>query len=172
MPTRPGGAFEQLFVRHRRALIRFLSRKLGSVDDAQEIAQDAFLRLLRLENPDEIDNTRAFLFQVAANMAVDRLRRRGVQARVLEEGGDQAGEALEMQGPFTPEQEVAAREHLRLLFQSIEAMPTRCRQALLLHRLRGLSYAEIAREMGVSVSSVEKYILEALKHLRNALELK
>ena len=51
----------------------------------------------------------------------------------------------------------------------MDALPERCRQAFLLHRVSGLSYNDIARELGVSVSSVEKYILQALKHCRREL---
>ncbi|MBK6286040.1 MAG: RNA polymerase sigma factor [Gammaproteobacteria bacterium] len=169
MAKRPGEVLEQLITRHGSALVRFLSRKLGSVDDAEEIAQDAFLRLHRLENTDNIDNARAFLFQVASNMAIDQLRRRRLHARYVADESGRLNDETEPQTAATPEALVTAREQVRLVFQAIEQMPLRPRQALMLHRVKGLSYAEIAREMGVSVSSVEKYILEALKHCRSTM---
>lgn len=169
MAKPPGELLEQLISSQRNALVRFLSRKLGSVEDAQEIAQEAFMRIHRLENPGELDNARAFLFQVASNMAIDQLRRRSLHHRYVEEEGGRLQDESVQQGPATPEELVTAREQVRLVFTAIEQMPSKPRQALMLHRVKGLSYGEIAREMGVSVSSVEKYILEALKHCRSTL---
>ena len=57
------------------------------------------------------------------------------------------------------------------IYRAMERLPERCSQAFLLHRTSGLSYSEIAQELGVSVSSVEKYILQALKHCRAALAM-
>ena len=169
MAKPPGELLETLVTSQRSALVRFLSRKLGSVDDAHEIAQDAFMRLHRLEHADDLDNARAYLFQVASNMATDQLRRRKLHARYLADEGARLQDETEHQDPGTPEDLVAARQQLGLVYRAIESLPLRCRQALMLHRVRGLSYAEIAREMGVSVSSVEKYILEALKLCREHL---
>ena len=164
-----GELLETLVTSQRNALVRFLSRKLGSIDDAHEIAQDAFMRLHRLEHADDLDNARAYLFQVASNMAIDQLRRRRLHARYLEDEGARLHDDTGHQDHGTPEALVAARQQLGLVYRANESLPLRCRQALMLHRVRGLSYAEIAREMGVSVSSVEKYILEALKHCREHL---
>jgi RNA polymerase sigma-70 factor (ECF subfamily) len=169
MVRQPGELLETLISSQRNALVRFLSRKLGSIDDAQEIAQDAFLRLHRLEHADDLDNARAYLFQVASNMAIDQLRRRKLHARYLEDEGARQLEETGPRDPGTPEELVAARQQLGLIYRAIEDLPLRCRQALMLHRVRGLSYTEIACEMGVSVSSVEKYILEALRHCRQHL---
>ncbi len=169
MTKRAGEVLETLISSQGNALVRFLSRKLGSIDDAQEIAQDAFMRLHRLEHADDLDNARAYLFQVASNMAIDQLRRRKLHARYLEDEALRLGDESEHQDPGTPEELVAARQQLGLVYRAIEELPVRCRQALMLHRVRGLSYSDIAREMGVSVSSVEKYILEALRHCREHL---
>jgi RNA polymerase sigma-70 factor (ECF subfamily) len=62
-----------------------------------------------------------------------------------------------------------ARETLTVIYQSLEGLPQNPRQAFILNRAKGLTYGEIAKQIGVSVSSVEKYILEALKHLRSVL---
>ncbi len=170
MIDRPGELLEQLIGNHRDALVRFLARKLGSVEDAQDIAQEAFMRLHHLDDlASELNNARAFLFQVASNLAIDQLRRRRLHARYLEEEGARLGDATAQQDPGGPEQLATASEQLRLVYRAIDSLPARCREALMLHRLRGLSYGEIAREMGVSVSSVEKYILDALRHCRDQL---
>ena len=161
-----------LVEKHRQGLERFLTRKLEDPDEAADVAQEALLRLQRLQRPQELDNPRAFLFQVASNLAVDQLRRRALQQRYLNREKDRALEG-DPQEPnvtaATPEQILDARQKLQHIYRAIEALPGNQRQAFLMHRNNNMSYAEIARELRVSVSSVEKYILQALKHCRAAL---
>jgi RNA polymerase sigma-70 factor (ECF subfamily) len=154
-----------LITEHGPALERFLARKLHSPQDAAEIAQETFLRLYRLDHLDKIDDTRAFLFRVASNMAIDQLRRKVLRDKYRSYEENEMGE----QHSASPEQIVEAEEQLRVIYQAVESLPLKCKQAFLLHRLSGLSYSEIADEMAVSVSSVEKYILQALKHCRKKM---
>ncbi|MEM0953466.1 MAG: sigma-70 family RNA polymerase sigma factor [Pseudomonadota bacterium] len=162
----------ELAQRYGPSLERFLARKLDNPADAAEIAQETFLRLHRLDHPDELDNARAFLFQVASNLAVDQLRRRQLHYRFLRtesrEPGDD-GSLEQLSDVASPEQILSGREKLDRIYQAIDRLPEKCRQAFLMHRSKGLSYSDIARELGVSVSSVEKYVLEALKACRAEL---
>jgi RNA polymerase sigma-70 factor (ECF subfamily) len=68
------------------------------------------------------------------------------------------------------EDTVAAQQTLDTVEQALFDLPSKCRQAFVLHRQSGLSYPEIAQELGVSTSMVEKYIIQALKHFRNKLQ--
>jgi RNA polymerase sigma factor (sigma-70 family) len=162
----------QLVKLHGPALERFLTRKLDNPADAAEVAQDAYLRIYRLQHPEQLDNARAFLFQVAANLAVDQLRRRSLHFRFLkgerqELGGEESADYPA--SAASPEKILRARQKLQRIYRAVETLPVKCRQAFLLHRNSGMSYSEIAHEMGVSVSSVEKYILQALKKCRAEL---
>jgi RNA polymerase sigma-70 factor (ECF subfamily) len=154
------------------ALQRYLAHKLDSPEDAAEVAQEAFMRLHRLEQPQDLQNPRAFLFQVATNLAVDQLRRRKLHYRFLqvEEGQVSGGHGMDLNASgVPPEQIIGAREKLATIYQAVDELPMKVKQAFLLHRRSGLSYNDIAAEMQVSVSSVEKYILQALKHCRRKL---
>ena len=152
------------------ALERYLARKLENAADAAEVAQEAFLRIYRLEHPEQLDNARAFLFQVASNLAIDQLRRRQLHFRFLKiESRADEDDATDIQGVASPEQIIAAREKLARIYAVVDKLHDKCRQAFLLHRSSGLSYSEIAQELGVFVSSVEKYILQALKACRTEL---
>ena len=162
----------ELVAQYAGPLEKYLARKLDSPDDAAELAQEAFLRLHRLEQPENLDNARAFLFQVATNLAVDQLRRRQLHYRFLnmEKALSHEGEPVDSNAAgASPEQIVGARERLAAIYQAVEELPFKVRQAFLLHRRSGLSYQAIAQQLGVSVSSVEKYILQALKHCRERL---
>ena len=158
----------QLAERYGPALERYLTRKLDNPADAAEVAQETFIRLYRLEHPDQLDNARAFLFQVASNLAVDQLRRRSLHFRFLKAESVEVGEEGS-RDTASPEQIVSSREKLERIYQAVDRLPEKCRQAFLLHRTSGLSYSDIALELGVSVSSVEKYILQALKECRQEL---
>ncbi len=161
-----------LVEQHGPALERFLTRKLDNQADAAEVAQEAYLRIYRLEHPEQLDNSRAFLFQVASNLAIDQLRRRSLHFRFLRAETRELGipEGSELGAEVaSPEKILSAREKLARIYRVVDGLPGKTRQAFILHRTTGLSYSDIAREMGVSVSSVEKYILEALKQCRNEL---
>lgn len=157
---------------HGSALERYLARKLDSPEDAAEVAQEAFLRLHRMEAPENLDNARAFLFQVATNLAVDQLRRRRLHLQFVHREHDQAAASdppdINASG-VSPEHILGARQKLGIIFDAVEELPLNVRQAFLLHRRSGLPYSAIAEEMQVSVSSVEKYILQALQHCRKRL---
>lgn len=157
---------------HRIALEKYLARKLDSPEDAAEVAQEAFMRLHRLEAPQELDNARAFLFQVATNLAVDQLRRRKLHFRFVRTQKSQApeGEPADVNAfAASPDQIIGARQKLSAMYNAVDEMPLKVRQAFLLHRRSGMSYNDIAEEMQVSVSSVEKYIFQALRHCRSRL---
>src|SRR5688572_9095926 len=73
---------ERLFRTHNAALLRFIAAKVGSEQEAMEIAQEAYVQLLRLDHPEAISYLQAFLFKTAANLAVDRLRQRSRRSHI------------------------------------------------------------------------------------------
>jgi RNA polymerase sigma factor (sigma-70 family) len=172
VPTEKDQFLADLVTRHGASLEKYLARKMDNPEDAAEVAQEAFLRLHRMAQPETLDNARAFLYQVASNLAIDQLRRRTLHFRFLktEQQHSDEGDVFDNNASAaSPEQILAAREKLAVIYQAVDELPFKIRQAFLLHRHRGMSYQDIASEMEVSVSSVEKYILEALKQCRKKL---
>lgn len=159
---------ERLIKQHGPTLVNFLSKRLKSREDAEDIAQNTFLRLYTMDNPDGVDNPRAFLFQVAANMSIDQLRRQSRMNNYLDREHCKAS-SESPQSSDSPEQLLEAQQKSADIYQVIESMPANVRQAFLLSRTRNMPYGEIAKLMNVSVSSVEKYMLQALKQCRKAL---
>ena len=162
---------ERLVKEFEPTLVNFLSKRLKNRQDAEDIAQSTFLRLYTMDNPDKVDNPRAFLFSVAANMSVDQLRRQTRMNSYLDIEHSRASDEHSSAniGSNSPEQLLEAQQLASEIYRVIESMPPRVRQAFLLNRTKGLPYGEIAKLMDVSVSSVEKYMLEALKQCRRAL---
>lgn len=164
---------EKLFAEHGQALVRFVSRMVRNTEDAEDIAQHAYLRLQKLSDEKELENPRAYLYQIANNLAVDQLRRGKLHMEYVSQQMPAEGETTsdDHADHQSPERVLAARQQLQSIYEAMDSLPLKCRQAFLLHRTRGLSYNDIAREMNISVSSVEKYILQALKACRRRVDL-
>jgi RNA polymerase sigma-70 factor (ECF subfamily) len=154
----------ELFQEHSAPLLKYLTSRFRDREDAAEIAQEAWLRMHRLEHPEQLSNPKAYLFQMASNLAVDRARRHALELRVCREELLAADEGLP-----SAERAAEAEQSIDLIRAALEDLPADCRQAFVLHRGRDLSYPEIARQIGVSTSMVEKHIARALKHLRDKL---
>ena len=160
-----GEVIAQLFRDHNRSLIRFLMNRLRSREEAADVAQEAYARMLQLDAPGTICNLRAFLFKTAANIAIDRLRFRKAEVRRVE--GSLLG------GPATSpptEQHIADEEELRLTIAYIEELPSQYREVLLMSRFEPLSTKKIAATMGISERTVQHYIVESLIYIRARLE--
>lgn len=158
----------RLFVEHGGPLLHYLGRRTLSDDEAADIAQDAWLKMSRLEHPERLRNARAFLYQTASNLVIDRARHAAVERRFAE--AQKAADPAAARTP-SPERTASADEDLDRVRTAIDELPVRCRQAFIMHRGRDMSYPEIANELHVSTSMVEKYIIQALKHLRRRLEM-
>jgi RNA polymerase sigma-70 factor (ECF subfamily) len=157
---------ERLFREHNEALVRFLRGRLGSRNEALEVAQEAYVRLLSLDQPGAVSYLRAFLFKTAANLAIDRRRRHRSYDRVT--GGQLFAEFAEER---TPERQVAGQQTLRHLESLIESMPAKCRAAFVMSQIHGLDAATIAAHLGVTDSMVRKYVVRALLRCREQMDL-
>lgn len=155
---------ESLFREHNDTLLRFLRARLHSEADAREAAQEAYVRLLQLDDPGQLSFLRAYLFRIAANVATDLLRRRAVQSRVQDEAL-----FFETDAPATQERALQAREQLAAVEIALAELPARCREAFLLSRREGWASGRIATHLGVSDRMVRLYLVRALEHLEAAL---
>ena len=157
-------AVEQLFVEHNAALLRFIAAKVGSEQEAKEIAQEAYVHLLNLDHPEAISYLRAFLFKTAANLAVDRLRQRGRRSHVM------SVEAVDLAVfELTPERQICGEQALSLMRSAVSELPPKCRQAFLLRHSTGLSVDEIAERMELGACMVRRYLARSLEHVRQRL---
>lgn len=137
----------------------------GRNADSDDIAQDACIRALQIERPAEVRDPVRYVMRVARNLFIDRQRSRKREAAIFEalpEGDIPNGES------FDPERIVSGRQQLEIVLAAMAKLPPRCREAFTLHRFHGMSYAAIARRMGVSSSMVEKHIAKAMLHLTRA----
>jgi len=143
----------RLFAEHNRALHSFLMARLGNEQEAREVAQEAYVRLLQLQRPGAVDFLRAYLFKTAMNIAIDRARQRQARARMdLREGEPNLIDVL------SPERRLMAAEELALLEQALYELPPKYRRAFILHRFDDWSTEQIAADLGVNKRMVRNYL--------------
>lgn len=163
---------EEAIRRDEKLLIRWLTKKLGDSDAARDVAQSVFMRVWAFAETSTVENPRALIFKAAGNLALNEIKRRNrfYQRHVTpsESAEKDALHNVASTAP-SPETHASLREDVALILNAIHALPERPRQAFMMNRFDGLSYKEIAKTMGVSESSIEKYMIEALKQLRNVL---
>lgn len=152
-----------LFKAYHVPLVRFLTRRLGDRDWAEELAQETFVRALK---QDEIASERSWLFAVASNLVRDEARREARERKRHELMRTQA----EAESAVEPEPTSMERAEDRALArQAIEMLAERDRDALLM-REEGLGYEEIAEALGLSVASVGTTLSRARRRLMEAYE--
>jgi RNA polymerase sigma-70 factor (ECF subfamily) len=150
-------AVKQLFDDHNRALISFLHARLHNEDEARDVAQEAYVRLLELDNLDAIGFVRAYLFRIAANLAIDRLRHRGSRETAM------PGEFFEtLSDERSPERIAIAAEQLALVRTVVLELPDNCRRAFVWHVFGGQSTVDIGARLSLSDRMIRIYIAEAL----------
>jgi RNA polymerase sigma-70 factor (ECF subfamily) len=157
----------RLFRDHNQALVSFLALRLRSVHEAREVAQEAYVRLLELERRNASSFVRAYLFRIASNLAIDRVRRRITEMRFTQSA---LFDELFADPNDEPERSVLAREDLRRLSGFLDELPEPVRQAFVMFRLDDMSQEGIAARLGVTDRMVRKYITRALVHIRLRLD--
>lgn len=155
----------ELFQAHNAALIGFLQNKLDSLAEAQDVAQEAYVRLLRLENPEQVSFLRAYLFHIAANLAVDRLR--GRKVRVQAPVQDLFEQWLETP---SPDRMALSGEHLRAVQAALRELPPKCSQAFVLHVVEDRDFEDIAARMQLSARMVRYHVARAIAHCRARID--
>lgn len=159
-------AVSDLFREHNRTLVRFLDAKLQNEQEAREMAQEAYVRLLELGRTGAVGFLRAYLFRIAFNLAMDRIRSRKSRSR-LDAAKLQPIEDMFEQSVV--EQHVLAADELRMFRTSLDELSETHRQALVMNRVDGLSTAEIGRRLGKSERMVRRYVVHALVYCRHRI---
>jgi RNA polymerase sigma factor (sigma-70 family) len=159
--------FERLFSEQRGALQAFFRRRPSCRLDATDLAQEVYLRMLRIADKDAILDLEAYLFGVASNVAKEHASlewRHGTTVDIDDAAvQEQIAELPGLDGQIDTEQRVARlREVLRQL-------PPKCRATVVLQYRYGLSYAEIAERLEISTHMVKKYVGQALGHCRRRM---
>ncbi|MGH9636704.1 MAG: RNA polymerase sigma factor [Candidatus Angelobacter sp.] len=157
---------QELFETNNSALMRFLTGKLKSVQEAKEVAQEAYVRVLQLDTANGMSHMQSFLFKTAGNLAANRVKSARRRERI---------DTIEFFGETdvapSPEDEVAAEQVMEQLIASIQELPAKCRFAFVMHRFHGHELEDVAQLMKISERMVRIYIERAATFCHEQLVL-
>lgn len=150
----------RLFQDHNRALVSFLRAKLHNDAEAREVAQEAYVKLLQLESPGVVRFLQAYLFKIATNIAIDRIRHHMVADRVAEEDAHFFDEADES---ASPERIHFARVELDRIWEAMGELSEKCKKAFAMHVLQERPQNEVAAELELSPRMVRYYVARGME---------
>ena len=150
----------------RPALARYFRARVRDSSEVDDLVQEVFARIIMRKGMQPVEHLGGYVFQTAASVFADRARRRGARradAHVQfdpERHGDQ---------DLDPHRLLSGKEDLRAVVAALLALPVRTRTIFVLHRLEGQKYRDVAAQLGISVSAVEKHMVRAIQHLSATL---
>lgn len=160
----PGDAMIRIFLDQRGPLRAMLMARLGNEEEVHDLMQETYLRVAGLAERGDVDNPRAYLYRIASNLAIDRLRDTRRRRRLFT-ADEEAARRVASPRP-SPEEDAEHRARLQRMQAILQELPENCRHAFLLSRRDGMNYKEIANVMGVSANMVKKHLVRALAALR------
>jgi|tagenome__1003787_1003787.scaffolds.fasta_scaffold20200486_1 RNA polymerase sigma factor (sigma-70 family) len=145
-----------------QALARYFGRRLRNPSDVDDLVQEVFARVVARDSTAPIEHLGRYVYQTAASVLTDYARRRSARrsdAHVTFEP--------ELHGDveFDPERILSGREEMRAATAALLSLPERTRTIFVLRRLDGVRAADVAAQLGISVSAVEKHMVRAVRHL-------
>ncbi|WP_053152404.1 sigma-70 family RNA polymerase sigma factor [Pseudomonas sp. Pf153] len=152
----PAPTVEVLYTAHHNWLNGWLRRRLGCPDSAADLAQDTFIRVLTTRDPQPILEPRAFLTTIAKRVLFNHYRRQDLERAYLE-----ALAQLPEQVAPSEEDRAIILQTLLELDQLLDGLPRAVKRAFLLAQVDGLTYNEIARELGISLATVKRHLNKA-----------
>lgn len=155
-----------LYDAHAKELETFARRRVGG-DEARDVVHDAYLRLMDYAGEAAIENPRAYLYRVTANVANDHGAKALRRSEWTEPDADP--DLAECPNP-NPERRMEIRHTLDRCLKALDELPEICRHAFLLHRIDGMTQGDIAAALGIPKRTVERHIAKALDHCLKRLQ--
>jgi RNA polymerase sigma factor (sigma-70 family) len=150
-------AMHKVFMAAREGIIRMVSR-IVPPKEIEDIVQETYVKICQMESCENIQQPKSFLYRTARNLAIDHLKRSetrladGVEDELCYSNGSQSTEVDEL---F---EQAASNEEFGHFCEAVRLLPVQCRKVFVLKKVYGYSQAEIARELNISASTVEKHI--------------
>jgi RNA polymerase sigma factor (sigma-70 family) len=148
-------AVSQAFLSNQEAIKRFVSRFVFRQQDIEDVTQEAFLKAYNAELEKEIEHPKAYLFQIARNVALEGLRKKSSQIADQIVGFDEnsiTGYEANVEAALESE------EYLGAFCEAAALLSPKCRRVFLMRKVYGFSYQEISERLGISVSTAEKHM--------------
>jgi RNA polymerase sigma factor (sigma-70 family) len=156
-----------LFERYKKVLAKAVAR-IVKPGDIEDVVQETYLRIFRAAKRETIRHPRSFMLTAARNLALNHISRADALNHLATtpcDTGEEGSETpVEFQAPNaqSPETVAQAEEEFLIFCRAIREFPLQCRRAFILRKVYGLSQREVASELGISESTVEKHIAKGL----------
>ncbi|MFB1000195.1 MAG: RNA polymerase sigma factor [Colwellia sp.] len=148
-----------VFKRYRSSLKYFISSYVINPQDVDDVCQETFLRTYKSSIENEVKKPKSFMFRVAKNLIVSDLRRASTQLNEYVEDIDIVDSIIELDNL---ENNALAKEKLGVMCEAIAGLPNKCRQAVVMRKVYGLSTKDIAKRMNISTITVSNYITRGM----------
>jgi RNA polymerase sigma factor (sigma-70 family) len=155
---------ERLFAGNRTALLSFFRRFVHEPSDARDLAQEVYLRMLRVRDTEKIQNPEGYLFTVAANLVKEQRavqRRHGLEVDAADENVQ-----VYLSEVTNIDSEIDHALRVRRLREVVKQLPPKGQAAIMLQYMHGMSHHEIAERIGISPRMVKKYLAKGIAHCR------
>lgn len=167
-------AYQQLLEKYRRQVLSLVWRMVSNREEAQDLAQEAFIRAFRSLHTFDISRSfPAWLFRITTNLCVDFYRRKKLDTVPLVQsaGHDHEERTLEIESPDPgPDDEYAGRSSAEQLEKMVRALPAPYRIVILLRHQSDMAYEEIAEALQLPIGTVKARLHRAHKMLREKLD--
>lgn len=169
-PSKQAMGFEATIREHQRRVYSYAHYFLGSPEEAEDVAQEVFLRLWRHRQSVDADRVGSWLLRVTRNACYDQLRKRRSAAKVLHP--DAGSETVEEARAVDPNPELAAAgaDFRRHLLAALRRLDEPLRSVLILREIQGLKYTEISEALELPLNTVRVYLHRGRKRLRQQLK--
>lgn len=156
-----------IFAEHRRALVDYAAPIVGCPARAEDVVQEAYTRFTAAIDGGKVESPVSYLYRIVRNLSIDTFRRESRQTAGLM--SEAQFHALPEESP-SQERTLAARRRLKQLEAAVARLPERTRRIFILNRLHGQTYQEIAERLGVSISTVQKHLMQALAYATSQID--
>lgn len=147
-------------------LVRFLNRNWRNRDEVQDLVQEVYVRVYEAAAREQPRAVKPFLFAIARNLMIDRLRQMNVVSFEAVADFDKLNVIDDVP---SPERQTSAREELRQLQKALDALPPRCRQIVIWRKIENMSQREVAQKLGVTEEVVESQVAKAMRLLAGSV---
>lgn len=160
--------FESIYLSHQSELQLHLARIVDCPDIAAELVQECFIIFSREAQKQIVEHPRGYLFRTARNLAYDHIKHRKVTEKHLNTNDPTL---IPYEETFSAEYLAIAEEKLSIFSNIVDELPIRAREAFILNRVYGMTYSEVAIELNITDSAVEKLLARALLHCRKQFKV-
>jgi RNA polymerase sigma-70 factor (ECF subfamily) len=151
----------------RRWLSGYFQRRIRNTHEVDDLVQDVFVRIVARDSTEPVGHLGGYILRTAMSVLADRSRRRATRQADLHVVLDTDRHGDE---EIDPERVLSGKEDLHIATAALLSLPERTRTVFVLRRLEGYRLGDIARELGISVSAVEKHMVRAVQHLGAEME--